>query len=433
MIYEKEGDSKRGEFRTVLSSSGIMLLRTSVEVGVNFLLSVMIVRELGQKALGSYIFAISLAALIYSFAGLGITDIVIRKIVKDQSGVRKLVSNGLAIRLFITFPIGFLTVYLLSHILQMEAVTQRVVWIVGMSVGFGFVTDLVYGVFRGVGRFEYHLLLSVVHKIGILSLGWVALLLGYGVLVIVSLFAAMQMTTMLFSLILMIRKVTPIRLGFDLTQWGSLIRQSIPLAFSGFSETVGNRSDIVLLGTIKNEEQVGIYGAAYNLYLGVGLLVYSLVVGAYPTLSKRSALSKRSGVTFFFRLAPLMLAATGIIALIGFILASQIISIVYDSNIPSATEPLRVLVFALVFFGIGRLSLATLTSMGLQRFVFWSTLIGAIVNVSVNLALIPRFGYMGASYSTLITEIIILTISVTFLLLKTKNGTSQLVMEISIK
>lgn len=400
----------------VLSNSALMFVRTAFDAGVNLLLSVMLVRGLGESALGTYIYASSLAALIYSLLGLGINTIITREIAQAPANTRKIVSNGISIRLCVTLPIAFATVYVFSRVLLIDVNTQMVVLMVALSVGFGFVTDLVFGVFQAVGRFEYHFILSIFYKLSILFLAWLAVRSGQGLVTIVCLFVGMQVLTMVLSLLLMNRKVTPIGLGFNFTFWRSLIRQSLPLAFSGFSETANNRSDSVLLGSMRSVQEVGIYGAAYNLYLGGGLLVYSLIVGAFPALSQRSIVSRRAVFNLFIWLALLMLVLTGLFALVSFAFSPQIVLLVYGSNLSAASKPFSILTFALVFFGLERLCLVTLTSVGLQRYVFWATLVGAIVNVSLNLVVIPRFGYMGAAYSTLLTEIIMFVLGMFFLL-----------------
>jgi O-antigen/teichoic acid export membrane protein len=117
-----------------------------------------------------------------------------------------------------------------------------------------------------------------------------------------------------------------------------------------------------------------------------------------------------------------MLACTGIIALLGYTFSMDIISMIYGSGLLDASTPFRILIFAVIFLGLERLCMTTLISMGLQRIVFLTTLVGAILNVSLNLAVIPRFGYVGASYSTLITEIVVFVMAIFFILRKYRHG-----------
>jgi len=408
----------------ILSNSAVMFVRTGVEVGVNFLLSVILVRELGQTALGTYIYASSLSALIYSILGFGINAIIIREVAKAPTRIRKLVSNAIAIRVCLTLPAGFIIAYALSLILRLEGDTRRVVWLVALLVGLGFVNDLIFGVFQAVGKFRYHLMLSIFYKICTLLLAWGGIRLGYDLFSIILLFLGMQIITLIFSLTILAKRVTALSLRIDLSLWRSLILQSFPLALSGFSETVNNRSDSVMLGSMKTVSDVGIYGAAYNIYLGVGLLFHSLVVGGFPALSRLSGLSKRALADVFFRLSRLMLFSTAIAGISCFVLSSQIISLVYGTKLLAASKPLSILSLALVFFGLERLCMAALTSMGLQRLVFWSTFIGAIVNVSINIVVIPRYGYIGASYSTLATEIVMFAVGMSFFMRKYRDEQS---------
>lgn len=385
-----------------------MLVRTGVDVGVNLLLSILLVRQLGQTALGSYIYASSLAALVYSILGFGISTIVTREIARDPSSVGALVFNGLAVRLAATLPLALATTFVLSVILPMSGPVRQVVWVVALLVGLGFATELVFGAFQAVGKFEYHLTLSVCHKLGMLALAFGAVYAGFGLLPVVSLFTAMQGLTLGLSVLLLVSRVAPLDCRVDVALWRSLIRRSLPLAFSGFSETVNNRSDSVLLGALRSAQELGIYGAAYTVYLGVAQLLYSLVVGGFPSLSKTSVQSSGATARLFLNLSLIMVGVTSVAVVAGLLFSPAIVRLVYGADMVEASKCLNVLLFALIFFGLERLCLATLTSIGLQKYVLWSTLIGAAVNVSLNLAFIPRYGYIGASYSTLLTEVVVL-------------------------
>ena len=106
-----------------------------------------------------------------------------------------------------------------------------------------------------------------------------------------------------------------------------------------------------------------------------------------------------------------MLIGTSLIALIGIIFAEQIILIVYGPELLSTSKILQILLIALIFSSIGKLCHFTLISIQLQKLVFWATMTGMLFNLGANLILIPQFGYIGAAYITLATEIIVFLIS----------------------
>jgi O-antigen/teichoic acid export membrane protein len=412
MADATEPDAARA-LGSALRGSRLMFVRTVIDVSVNVLLSILFVRMLGQAALGAYIYASSLAALVYSVLALGITPIVTREIAKNPAVAPVLLMNGLAIRLSITLPLGLLAALALNSALSIEPEVQRVVWLVMTMVGLGLATDLIYGAFQAVGKFHYHLVLSGIHKLGMLALTAVALYLGFGLLTVIGLFVVMQVVSLTLAGAIATRDIG-LRWGVRLSEWPSLVRASAPLALSAFSETVNNRSDTVLLGAMRGAGEVGVYGAAYNVYIGLCQLVNSFIVGGFPSMARLSSSRSASGL-LMFNLALIIGATTAVAAGVVWLLSEPIIRLVYGANALEAAQPLGVLVFALTLFGLERLCLARLTTAGLQQFVFWATIVGAVVNVLANLILIPRFGFMGASYGTIISEAAILAAAVAFL------------------
>ena len=393
-------------------------------MGGNFLVTVFIARMLGIDVLGSYVYAKALTLFIHAIMGLGLVNVVIREIAQKPSATQIIASNSITIRLFVTIPATFIVAYAVSYLLPIDDTTQKIIWLVALIDGIGNTTGLLNGVFLARSQFEYPLLITFVRRSLILLAVYFLPRNGYGIVLIIASFTVIHGFTLIGAWALVNYKVASLRLRFNRVEWARLLRMSLPLTLSNITYATNSRADSVLIGTIHSINDVGIYSAAYNIYLGLVGIINSVALGAFPILSEKAKLSHRQALRLSFQLGLGILFGTSIIAVVGILLSDWIMLNVYGSELVSATNILRILLVAMIFSSLSRLCQFALISLSLQKLFFWTTFIGTLFNVCVNLALIPRYGYLGATYTTLATEFIILIISVFFLIRHSLKATS---------
>ena len=69
------------------------------------------------------------------------------------------------------------------------------------------------------------------------------------------------------------------------------------------------------------------------------------------------------------------------------------------------STPLRILAIGIVFMFVSNAFIAALSAVDRQLSFTWAALASMFVNIALNLILIPLFGYLGASWATVLTEI----------------------------
>ena len=91
------------------------------------------------------------------------------------------------------------------------------------------------------------------------------------------------------------------------------------------------------------------------------------------------------------------------IALPATFLANDIIKLLFGAQYQAAAGVLRIYIWAGVFVFLGVVSSQYLVAENYTKISFFRTLIGAIVNVILNIVLIPKYGINGAAFATLIS------------------------------
>jgi O-antigen/teichoic acid export membrane protein len=185
------------------------------------------------------------------------------------------------------------------------------------------------------------------------------------------------------------------------------LKSSIPFGMTAALQLINGRTDILALGFFQTDADVGIYRVAAQLAAVVvfGMQAVNMIQGPHIAhLFAKGDMQKLQQMMTRSAQVVLLLAAPVVIVIILF--GEFIISHVYGPKFEAAYVPLVILcVGQLVNASMG--SVASLLNMtGHERDTTKSILVGAIVNVVLNLSLVPIWGMTGAAVATAVTLIV---------------------------
>ena len=192
------------------------------------------------------------------------------------------------------------------------------------------------------------------------------------------------------------------RLRVDTALLRRWLRMAMPFALGAFLTNVYFRADVTILQHFKPFQEVGWYTFAYKPFEALQFVPLAVQAAVYPLLAVYYRDSReRLGAAYarFFK----VLVVLGWPLTVGtFVLAVPVGRLfqLFPQSIPS----LRILALAIVFLFINSSFTAMLYAIDRQDLFAWTTAIAVVVNVGLNLAFIPRFGYLAASAITVVTE-----------------------------
>jgi O-antigen/teichoic acid export membrane protein len=203
-----------------------------------------------------------------------------------------------------------------------------------------------------------------------------------------------------------------LRRFFDTAVWKSefrFIRECAPFLFMAVFSTIYFRIDSYMLATLGSNEEAGYYGAAYRLVEGLLFAPESVLVVFTPLLVRtlNPATSPQATAReprIISQIAALQTAIVGCVAAGIMLEHSWIIHQLYGEAFADSAPLLLGLGPAFVFMGLNFLLGGILTATYRQNALFKITVVGVIVNVSLNAFAIPRYGAVGAVVATVITE-----------------------------
>lgn len=178
------------------------------------------------------------------------------------------------------------------------------------------------------------------------------------------------------------------------------------------ASTVYTNLDTVMLGFMTSDETVGYYNAAVR----IKTILVSIVTSLGAVLLPRASYYVEHGEMDRFRqitrkaLNFVILAAVPMM-IYFMIFAKQGIFLLSGENYAGSIAPMQWIMPTLLFIGLSNvLGIQILVPLGRERVVLWSIIAGAVVDVVLNIVLIPQYGASGAAAATSVAELTVLAV-----------------------
>ncbi|MEU3840879.1 oligosaccharide flippase family protein [Streptomyces sp. NPDC028635] len=202
-------------------------------------------------------------------------------------------------------------------------------------------------------------------------------------------------------------RVLPLRYRVDLREWWSLIREAVPLSVGVGLMLIYYRVDSVMLTKLDSFVAAGQYGVAYKFVDLAHSLSFYVAIAVLPLLVRSWPHRPQAFRAAAARAAHLLAVLGGLLVCEFTVFAPQVIRTLYGEAYAPAADAARIVVASecIAFFTV--LAFNCLVAARLNRHYPLVTLLGLIVNVTLNFFLIPRWSYLGAAVNTLVTDVLV--------------------------
>lgn len=281
----------RSTGRTIAKNATAMMISQLITWGLTIVLTIFLPRYLGAAALGQFHLANSIWAILAIAVTFGMDILMTKEIARDPSKTRDLFGTTLVLRLLLyTVALGLLAIYL--RLAGYSADTVYVIYIIGIGNLIWQFIGACQAVLQGLELMEYMSLGMIAGKMFNTVVAIILLLMGYGVLVIAAVTIGAALVNLVIQLYYMARLRNEVgqsliaNLRFNRQTAGWMLRASVPYLMSGIFLVVYMYVDMVIISLLVNEEAIGWYGAADNLF-GTFLFIPAVFMKAiFPALSR---------------------------------------------------------------------------------------------------------------------------------------------------
>ena len=370
---------------------------------LSMILAIAIARELGDVIFGKYSFAIYFVALFTQFADLGYTTLSLREVARDKSQASKYLSNNLSIRVILSLLI-FAFIVVTINIMNYPTETKNIVYLFGICTLTISLAGAFNVIFRAYEKFEYESAIMIIVYIARASLCLLALFLGYGLFEISLIFAFSGILTLILFFLVCERKFIKTKLELDFAFLKNTIKLALPFTIVTTFGFIYVRIDTIMLSIMKGDAVVGWYNAAATLTYGLRPIPHFFMSALLPVMSYYYMSSKDSLKIAYEKSFKYLLILGLPIAVGTTLLSDKIIFLLYGSQFSNSVIALQILGWDILLIFL--YSCLAFLLISIDRQVQMAVIAGctALINIILNLFLIPSFSYIGAAIATIAAE-----------------------------
>jgi O-antigen/teichoic acid export membrane protein len=186
----------------------------------------------------------------------------------------------------------------------------------------------------------------------------------------------------------------------------NLLKDCLPLIFSGAIVLLYMKVDQIMLGSMVDQAEVGIYVAATRLseaWYFVGLTLISVY---FPKmLNIKNSQSQQLYLDAIVKNGRWIIWGAFTLALVTSFIAGPLIGLLYGKAYAASASVLVVSIWAVPFVYLGAIASKMYVAEYRQGLIFWRSCWGLLINVILNFWLIPIFGAVGAAIATLVSQV----------------------------
>ncbi|CZF77486.1 oligosaccharide flippase family protein [Grimontia marina] len=368
------------------------------------LISVIVVaRVFGPENLGKLSFIQALSATTMFLVVLGLDHIIVRELARKNDDYDLIFTS------MIMQTIGWIAhvilVILAIFVISNDPIEISIIYItisVLLATYFarGTVLKLFFQAINVPKKIAISAIISRIISLSYLTAALVLNLDYHLVIIFIPIQALVQFLVLLIQF-LSCRNIDIKSLKFDQKRSKSLIKEALPLIGSSMLFPVFMQGDILLISSILDEKNTGIYSSATRLISQLVFVGHIVTMTFYLALSDKYFEKSNDYESFLNGLIKILFILGFGMALSIYMLSEQIIIALYGEKFTGAEDILKVICWNLVFIFPAALFSRLLVLQNLAKYEFIKSLTIAIFSLSMNFIFIEKYGILGSAVVSL--------------------------------
>lgn len=399
-------------FKKIISSSSVNFLFRIFGLGTSFLITIIITRLFGIQTFGNYSLVFALSQIVALFFTLGIPNTLIKIIGNHNFNffqAKKLLIKGIkAASIFSVLPIlfFFFGADFISQSVFNNIELRNYFLIVAITIPIFIVHEIfLYFLIATKNFMKYNLFMFVLPNV--LLLLFLCLFHEFD--------KKNHYTFIAFSLAVLLTVVMEIMTIFELKpkkesisiSTVELIKTASPLLFSGLFLYLLNYTNVILLGIMTDETQVGIYNIAYKIGSIGFLIIISVSTIITPKMAELYGQKNHSELKKLTHNSTQLIAVLSIPIVLFLVIFGQYILSFWGNEIVTGYTTMTIVSIGVLFSAMAGNVDQILNMTENQKILRNITIVSFFINLGLSYILIPSYGIEGAAVASLTTNVLI--------------------------
>ncbi|MCC6323945.1 flippase [Candidatus Nomurabacteria bacterium] len=340
------------------------------------------------------------------FSDVGLSSILTRELSKDNSLRNQYIATSFLIKIILNIII-FIFIIILAPVFTKNNLSTSIIPIIGLLMIFEGFRDFAFAINRSMEKMEVEAFVKIITNILIVVFAYLFLINSRTVYSLAIGYMLGSLSGLIFTIIIFRKYFRNLTKNFSKNLVMPLMTIAWPFAFFAILAPIMSNTDTVMLGWIKGTDEVGFYATSQRvvafLYIIPGLITSSLL----PTLSRhlnnkdkiKNVVNSSVKIIYLFSI-PVVLG--------GLIIGDQLIVKLFGMEYAPAIYMFKISLISILFVFPAFIFNSIIFIFNKHSSIIKISLIGTILNVLINILLIPKYGGIGSATATLISQILIL-------------------------
>jgi O-antigen/teichoic acid export membrane protein len=369
-------------------------------------INIILARRLGVESFGLWSLFLSVMTIIFALSYFGVNTSTKKFVAQHNktNNLKNVLLSSIKLRLIFSSIFSLLLLIFYKPLSSLINPELEILFLYGIPLIFlsGFV-EYFKSVFMGLHRIKYNFIVNLSEYGLKFVLIILFLLFSNSVISVVNSFIIALFITMTIGSYLLYHNFYKSLKKTSNNFTKDILKYSYPLIFITIGFMALTEIDIIMIGIFSTVTEVGIYSVAKQIILKLPHISLAIAMGTMPVFAKldnmnRSELKKRLHNLLKINSIIYFVIILGILFLSPFF-----IPLIFGLEYANSVLPLQILCIYLFFYATSIILSSFLDYTGKAKIRAYNICITIVLNIVLNVILIPKYGAVGAAIATTIS------------------------------
>lgn len=380
-----------------------MIFSKGFNIIISFVVGIFTIKYLGAENFGRFSYSYSIIAFFSIFIVFGLKDVVIKELANNEDKIEIIIGNVIIVQLIVAIVCLIFTVLFAFVSESKDVINKQLILILAVSYlliplnSFSFIFEtklqgrkVVLGANIALICASFFKILIVIYKLNIL---------------VYSLAALSEVLINAFYLTLLFyNKKYKVKFKVDLNIIYPIFKLATPVAISTISIWLYMRLDQILIRHLSTTTEMGIYATSSRFTESLYFIPMVIQSSFLSILVKK----RKESITIFYKflnkMIRIQLLVSIIVSILFYFLIRVLVIFYLGNKFLMVINVSSILIFNLIFLSIAIIRSSFMYIYNLVYLFVPITIISLVINILLNIYLLPRYGAIGCAFAILITQ-----------------------------
>ena len=389
--------------KRVFKNASWIVFSKLIKAILTLIVTMIMARKLGPNNYGLINYAASLVSFIIPVMKLGLDSTLVHDIINHPHEEGKYVGTSIIANVIsgLLCILGIIVFVLFANCGETETIIVCSLYSITLLFQ---AIEIVQYWFQAKLLSKYPSIAMLIAYI-ITSLVQILILLFGGNIYLFAISYSLEFLIISFMLLFLYKKDSPQKLDYSFDTFKLIFNKSKYYIIASMMITIFAHTDKIMIKFMIGNENVGYYSAALTCASMFSFVFAAIIDSFRPVIFEKKKVSNKQFEKYITSLYSIIIVGSLTVSLLMTIFSSLIISIMYGSEYNASISALKIIVWYTTFSYLGSIRNIWIIIENKQNLLWKINLYGAILNIVLNLILIPIIGINGAAIASLLTQI----------------------------